>query len=151
MWIHLFLEIWEYFFLPSSFSFPIYFTLITVNYHNDVMLKNWTCFRHSHVDGVHIICIIPKDLKHDLLLYLVLYSILIVHAILIKSLWCKWKHKTSFYIAIPSSKSWWIVWVNSDRINKICVFAWLAFKRTANDVVSRKRKETLNMQEGTKI
>ena len=106
---------------------------------------------NSHVDGVHIICIIPKDLKYDLLLYLVLYSILIIHAILIKSLWCKWKHKTSFYIAIPSSKSWWIVWVNSDRINKICVFAWLAFKRTANDVVSRKRKETLNMQEGTKI
>ena len=141
----LFLEIWEYFFLPSSFSFPIYFTLITVNYHNDVMLKNWTCFRHTYY--MHN----TKNLKYELLLYLVLHSILIVHAILIKSLWCKWKHKTSFYIAIPSSKSWWIVWVNSDRINKICVFAWLAFKRTANDVVSRKRKETLNMQEGTKI
>ena len=99
--------------------------------------------------GVHIICIIPKHLKYDLLLYLVLYSILIVHAILIQSLWCKWKHQTSFYMAIPSCKRWWIVWVNSDKINKICVFAWVAFKRTANDVVSRKRKQTLNMQEGT--
>ena len=29
---------------------------------------------NSYVDGVHIICIIPKDLKCDLLLYLVLYT-----------------------------------------------------------------------------
>ena len=108
----------------------------------DLLSACWWCTYYMHN---------TKNLKYELLLYLVLHSILIVHAILIKSLWCKWKHKTSFYIAIPSSKRWWIVWVNSDRIDKICVFAWLAFKRTANDVVSRKRKETLNMQEGTKI